>query len=183
MLVKANRVPISTYRKSTFRIPMIWSLCSAPHDKKDNDVERSPAETLFMVHSSQTATSTEVETFGSCRLPAPVFSPLLHSKHCTAITLCQYHLRPSFRKTKDKKKRRGRLRPQMSRPGMRLPPVDTQHAFLPFSFLISLIPKFLSILCTIRKPWNNSTPNSRADDQRRITETNEKLAQSLPRSN
>ena len=36
MLMSANRVPIPTYRKSTTRIPMISSLCSAPHDKKDN---------------------------------------------------------------------------------------------------------------------------------------------------
>ena len=31
--------------KSTSRIRMISSLCSAPHDKKDNNVERSPSET------------------------------------------------------------------------------------------------------------------------------------------
>ena len=38
----ANRVPIPRYRKSTLRMPMmISSLCSAPHDKKDNEVERS----------------------------------------------------------------------------------------------------------------------------------------------
>ena len=53
MLVKTNRVLFPTYQKSTFRIPMISSLCSAPHDKKDNDVERSPSETLFIEHSSQ----------------------------------------------------------------------------------------------------------------------------------
>ena len=29
---------------SCFRKPMISPLCSAPHDKKDNDVERSPSE-------------------------------------------------------------------------------------------------------------------------------------------
>ena len=63
MLVRANCVPIPTYRKSTFRIPMISSLCSAPHDKKDNDVKRSPSETMFMVLSSQTATSTEAESW------------------------------------------------------------------------------------------------------------------------
>ena len=34
-------VPIPRYRKSTFRIPMISSFCSAPHDKKDNIVERA----------------------------------------------------------------------------------------------------------------------------------------------
>ena len=60
----ANRVPIPRYRKSTLRMPMmISSLCSVPHDKKGNDVERSPSETLFMVLSSPTATSTEVETW------------------------------------------------------------------------------------------------------------------------
>ena len=35
---------------------------------------------------------------------------------------------------------------------MRLPPLDTQYAFLPFSFLKSLIPTFFSILCTTRTP-------------------------------
>ena len=72
------------------------------------------------------------------------------------------------------------IRPQMSRPSMRLPPLDTQYAFLPFSFLISLIITFFSILCTTRQPQHNSVLNSRADDQRRITETIEKLAKSLP---
>ena len=72
----ANRVPIPLYRKSTFRIPMISSLCSAPHDKKDNDVERSPSETLFMVHSSQTATSTEVETWLLSPFTRACFEPL-----------------------------------------------------------------------------------------------------------
>ena len=81
----ANRVPIPAYRKSTFRVPMISSLCSAPHNKKDNDVERSPSETLFMVHSSQTATSTEIEIFGYCRLPALV--SLHFHIQCTAWTL------------------------------------------------------------------------------------------------
>ena len=81
----ANRVPIPTYRKRTFRILMISSLCSAPHDKKDNDVERYPSQTLFLVHSSHTATSTEVEIFGSCRLPALV--SLHFHIQCTAWTL------------------------------------------------------------------------------------------------
>ena len=76
--------------------------------------------------------------------------------------------------------RRGRLRPQMSRPGMRLPPRDTQYVFVPFSFLISLIPTFFFILCKTGTPKNNSIPNSRADDQRRITKTSEKLTKSLP---
>ena len=76
--------------------------------------------------------------------------------------------------------RRGRLRPQMSRPGMRLSLLDTQHAFLPFSFLISLIPTFFSIFCRTGTPQNNSIPNSGADDQRRITKTSEKLTKSLP---
>ena len=49
----ANRVPIPRYRKSTFRIPMISSFCSAPHDKKDNNVERSSSETLFIGHLSK----------------------------------------------------------------------------------------------------------------------------------
>ena len=29
------------------------------------------------------------------------FSPLWHSEHCTAITLCQYHFRPSSKKKSD----------------------------------------------------------------------------------
>ena len=90
----ANRVPIPRYRKSTFRIPMISSLCSAPHDKKDKNVERSPSETMFMVHSRQTATSTEVETFGSCRLPALVSTTLtfraLHGNHTVMVTPAVY---------------------------------------------------------------------------------------------
>ena len=68
----------------------------------------------------------------------------------------------------------------MSRPGMGVPPLDTQYVFLPISFVISLIPTFFSILCTTQTPQNNSIPNSQADDQRRITETSEKLAKSLP---
>ena len=39
---------------------------------------------------------------------------------------------------------------------MRLPHLDTQDAFLPFSFLVSLIPTFFSILCTTPKPKHNS---------------------------
>ena len=62
---------------------------------------------------------------------------------------------------------------------MRLPPLDTQYAFLPFSFLKSLIPTIFSILCTNRQPKHNSILNSRADDQRRIIQTSEKLAKSL----
>ena len=53
MLHIANGVPIPTYRKSTFRIPMISSFCNAPHDKKDNNVERSSSETLFIGHLSK----------------------------------------------------------------------------------------------------------------------------------
>ena len=91
----ANRVPIPTYRKSTFRIPMISSLCSAPHDKKDTDVERSPSEILFMVHSSQTATSTEVETWlllsftRACFLTTLTFRAL-RGNHTVMVTLAVF---------------------------------------------------------------------------------------------
>ena len=39
---------------------------------------------------------------------------------------------------------------------------------------------FFYILYRTRTPWNNSILNSWVDDQRRITETSEKLAKSLP---
>ena len=39
---------------------------------------------------------------------------------------------------------------------------------------------FFYILCISRTPWNNSIPNSRVDDNRKIAETSEKLAKSLP---
>ena len=87
----ANRVPIPRYRKSTLRmLMMISSLCSAPHDKKDNDVERSPSETLFRVPSSPTATSTEVETWfllpftRACLLATLTFRAL-HGSHIVSI--------------------------------------------------------------------------------------------------
>ena len=95
MLHIANRVPIPRYLKSTFRIPMISSLCSASHDKKDNDVERSPSETLFMVLSSQTATSTEVETWfllpftRACLLTTLTFRAL-RGNHIVMVTLAVY---------------------------------------------------------------------------------------------
>ena len=92
----ANRVPIPKYRKSTLRMPMmISSLCSLPHDKKDNDVERSPSETLFVVLSSQTATSTEVETWfllpfaRACLLTTLTFRAL-HGNHIVMVTLAVY---------------------------------------------------------------------------------------------
>ena len=96
----------------------------------------------------------------------------LHGNHIVPI--------PFETIVKKKEKNTERRGTQMSRPGMRLPPLDTQYDFLPFSFLVSLIPTFFSILCTTRKPKHNSIPNSRADDQRRITETSQKLAKSLP---
>ena len=99
----------------------------------------------------------------------------LHGNHIVSIPF-----ETIAKKKKKKTGRRGRLRPQVSRPGMRLPPLDTQYAFLPFSFLISLIPTFFSILCATGTPENNSIPNSGADDQRRIAKTSEKLAKSLP---
>ena len=77
------------------RIPMISSLCSAPHDKKDNDVERSLSETLFMVHSSQTATSTEVETWlllpftRACFLTTLTFRAL-RGNHIVTVTPAVY---------------------------------------------------------------------------------------------
>ena len=88
--------------KSTSRIRMISSLCSAPHDKKDNNVERSPSETVFMVHSSQTATSTEVETFGSCRLPALVFNHFdVQSRRCrlSALVLNYFDIQSTARES------------------------------------------------------------------------------------
>ena len=77
---------------------MISSLCNAPHDKKDNDVERSPSETLFMVLSSQTATSTEVETWfllpftRACLLTTLTFRAL-HGNHIVMVTRAVY---PAF---------------------------------------------------------------------------------------
>ena len=42
-----------------------------------------------------------------------IFSPLWHSEHCSGITLCQNHLRPSLKKKKKNTQRREIFRPQM----------------------------------------------------------------------
>ena len=85
-----------------FSIPMISPLCGAyprlaPHDKKENDVERSPSETLFMVLSSQTATSTEVETWFLLSFTRACFQILttltfraLHGNHNVMISPAVY---------------------------------------------------------------------------------------------
>ena len=64
MLVSANRAPFPTYRKSTFRTPMISSLCTAPHEQ-----ERQRRGTI----KSRRGHPSEGNSYTS-RLPALVFN-------------------------------------------------------------------------------------------------------------
>ena len=73
-------------RRSVVRTPD-WHRAA----KKENSVERSSSETLFIEHSSQRKGGHGY----FCRLPAPVFSPLWHSEHCAGnhivtVTLAVY---------------------------------------------------------------------------------------------
>ena len=111
-LHSANHVPIPTYPKSTFRIPMTSSLWSAyPWLAPTwNDHHRKPCSSSIRangyVNRNQHIWLPSKRFMVTLALFRSCFEPLWHSEHCTEITLCRHHLRHREKKNTETEKTR-----------------------------------------------------------------------------